>query len=109
MILAHFAAVNSVGAKLFLNADELVVFGDAVGAAERAGLDLAGIRCHGDIGDRRIFGFAGAMANDRRVFVFLGEFDGVERLGERADLIDLDQNRIGRRPFRCPCGGTRHW
>ena len=32
---------------------------------------------------------------DRGVAGFLGHLDGVERLGERADLVDLDQNRVG--------------
>jgi len=35
------------------------------------------------------------MADHGRVPVFLREFNGVERLGERADLVDFDENRIG--------------
>jgi hypothetical protein len=35
------------------------------------------------------------MADHRRVAVLGGERDGVQRLGEGADLVDLDEERIG--------------
>jgi len=92
--LAHFAAVDGIVAEFLFDAEELVVFGDAVGAAEGAGLDLAGVRGDGDVGDGDIFGLARAVADDGGVFVFLGEFDGVEGLGERTDLVDLDEDRV---------------
>ncbi|EAA20335.1 hypothetical protein, partial [Plasmodium yoelii yoelii] len=43
-----------------------VVFGDAIGAAERAGLDLAGAGGDGDVGDGGALRFARAMGHDRR-------------------------------------------
>src|SRR5262249_27965086 len=49
------------GAELLLDADELVVLGEAVGARERAGLDLPAIGRDGEIGDRRILGLARAV------------------------------------------------
>src|SRR5437879_6436453 len=42
--------------QILFDAQELVVLGDAVGAAGRAGLDLAGVRRHGDVGDGGILG-----------------------------------------------------
>ena len=39
----RLAAVARRGAELFLDPEQLVVLGDAVGAAERAGLDLAAL------------------------------------------------------------------
>ena len=36
------------------------------------------------------------MAHHRRVAAAGGQGDGVHRLGERADLVDLDQERVGR-------------
>src|SRR5881392_3613528 len=84
----RLAAVNRVPAEQLLDAEELVVLRDAVGAAERTGLDLAGVGCHGDVRDGCVFGLTGAMADHGRVPVFLREFNGVERLGERADLVD---------------------
>ena len=64
---------------------------------KRSGLDLAGVGGHGDIGDGGVLGFTGAVADHRGVAVFLGEFDGVERLGERTDLVHLDQDRVAPR------------
>ena len=91
----ELSAVDRVVTKFLFDAEELVVFGDPVGAAEGTSLDLAGIRGDGDVRDRGVLGLARAMADDGRVFVFLGEFDGVERLSERADLVDLHEDRIG--------------
>ena len=53
-----------VAAQFLFDAQELVVFRDAVGAAGRSGLDLTGARGHHEIGDERVFGFAGAMRDD---------------------------------------------
>ena len=97
--LAHLTAVDGVVTQFFFDAEKLVVLRDAIGAAERAGLDLAGVGRHGDVGDGGVFGLAGAMADDGGVAVFLGEFDGVERLGERADLVDLHEDRVGHAAF----------
>ena len=55
-------------AELFLDAQKLIVFGDAVGAGGRAGLDLAGAHGDDEIGDEGVLGLAGAVRNDRRVF-----------------------------------------
>ena len=46
------------------DAEQLVVLGHAIRAARRAGLDLAGVEGHGDVGDGRVFGLAGAVRND---------------------------------------------
>ena len=58
VVESRAARVHRDVAEVFLDAQQLVVLGDAVAAAERTGLDLAGIGAHGDIGDRRVFGFA---------------------------------------------------
>jgi hypothetical protein len=42
----------------------LVVFRQPVRAAQRAGLDLAAVRRHRNVGDRRVLGLAGAMAEE---------------------------------------------
>ena len=55
------AGVNGVIAQLFLDAQELVVLRDAVGAGRRTGLDLAGIEGDYKIGDGAVLGFAGAV------------------------------------------------
>ena len=42
-----------------------------------------------------IFGFAGTMRHDGAIAGMLGKQDCVDSLGEGADLVGLDQNRIG--------------
>jgi hypothetical protein len=72
-----------------------VVLGDAVAAAGRAGLDLAGVHGDGEIGDGGVFGLAAAVADDGGVAGALGLGDAVEGLGEGADLVDLDEDAVG--------------
>ena len=82
-------------AELFFDAEELVVFRDPIAAGSRAGFDLAGIGRDGDIGDGDILGLTGTVGDDGGVVILVGEFDGVEGLGEGADLVDLHEDRIG--------------
>ena len=42
--------------QLLLDTKKLVVFGNPVGTAGRAGLDQAGVQCHGQVGNGNIFG-----------------------------------------------------
>src|ERR1700730_12525771 len=49
------------GAQFCLDAQELIVLGEAIGAAGRSGLDLAGGRRDSKIGDERVFGLARAV------------------------------------------------
>ena len=48
-------------AKLFFDAQQLIILGNPVGTGRRTGLDLAGIGRHYQIGNRDILGFARAM------------------------------------------------
>ena len=48
----------------------------------------------GEIGDRRVLGFAGSMRDDARVAGVARHRDRVERFGDRADLIQLDEQRV---------------
>ena len=50
----------------------------------------------GEVGDRGVLGLAGAVAHHAAVAVPVREVDGVEGLGQRADLVDLHQQRVGR-------------
>src|SRR5690606_17987254 len=59
-------------AQLLLDAQQLVVLGDAVAAAQRAGLDLGGGGGHCDVGDRGVLGLAGTVRHDRRVLRRIG-------------------------------------
>ena len=77
------------------NAKETVVFGDAVAAAGGAGFDKTGVGGDGEIGEGGIFGIAGAVRGNEAVVMVLRSADDVEDLGERTDLIGLDENGVG--------------
>src|SRR5690606_27141605 len=76
-------------------AQQLVVLGHAVAAAKRTGLDLG--RGGGDrnIRDRGVLGLARTMRYDRGVVGLVRHGDGVQGLAQGADLVDLDQDRVG--------------
>jgi len=81
---------------LFFDAEELVVFGDAVGAGSAAGFDLAGVGAYGEVGDEGVFGFSGAVADDAGVAVATGQLDGVERFRDGADLVDFNEEELAK-------------
>ena len=70
-------------------------------AGRRAGLDLAAVRGDREVGDGGVLGLAGPVADHAAEAVAVGERHGVERLGQRADLVDLDQQRVGATARRC--------
>ena len=84
-----------VGAELLFDAEQLVVLRHPIAAAGRAGLDLAGRGRHREIGDGRVLGLARAVRDDAGVAGLRRHRDRVERFGHRADLIQLDQDRVG--------------
>ena len=47
-----------------------------------------------DVGDGAVLGLAGAVRDDRAVARFGRHVDRGERLGQRADLVRLDQDRV---------------
>src|ERR1051325_2057248 len=89
------ARITSGPAQFFFDAEELVVFGYAVGAREAAGLDLPGVCRHGEVCYERVFGLARAMRDDGCATARARKLYAVERLRQRADLVDLDENGIG--------------
>src|ERR1051326_6552830 len=91
---AHLAAVDRRITELFLDSQKLIVLRHAIGATYRTALDLAGVGGYVDVRDRRIFGLSRAMTDHCCVLILFCKLDAVERLGERADLIDFDQNGV---------------
>src|ERR1043166_4957961 len=89
----EFSTVNRVCSQCLLDAQQLIVFGDAIRAAQRTRLDLSRIRRHGNVGNGCILGLARAMTDDGGVIVLLGQRNSVEGFGQRTDLIDFYQNR----------------
>ena len=62
--------------------------------ARGAGLDLAEVQRDGQIGDERVFGLARAVRHDAGVAGAKRHLHAVERLGQRADLVDLDEHAV---------------
>ena len=58
-------AVLMDGGKVFFNAQQLVVFGDAIRTRMAPRFDLSGIGRDGQIGDRRVLRLAGTVRDDR--------------------------------------------
>src|SRR5690606_14567102 len=86
--------VRRLAGQLLFDAKQLVVLGNAVRAAQRASLDLTSGSAHGEVGDGVVFGFAAAVRDHRGVAGGLGHLDGFQGLGQRADLVELDQDRV---------------
>src|SRR5512136_1559777 len=58
---------DSAVAQILLDAEELVVLCDPVRSRGGAGLDLAGVRRHGKVGDGGVFRLPRAVGDDGRV------------------------------------------
>src|SRR5437899_2534362 len=89
------AGVHRPLAQLLLDPEQLVVLRDAVAPRRRAGLDLARAERDREVGDRRVLGLARAVRHHGRVAVLVREPHGLDRLGQRPDLVDLDEDRVG--------------
>ena len=93
--------------ELLLDAQELVVLGDPVAAGRRTRLDLPAVRGDGEVGDGDVLGLTRPVGHHRRVAVAAGERDRVQRLAQRADLVDLHQDRVGDARGRSLAAGAR--
>ena len=82
------------GTELLLDADQLVPLRESLGARHRADLDLAGGRADGKVSEERILGLAGPGRYDGPVARRSSERDDVERLGQRAGLVGLDEDSV---------------
>src|SRR5580693_5530761 len=89
------ARIFRLGTQFLLNPQQLVVFGGAVRARQRAGLDLPAIGGNREIGDGGILGLAGAVRHHDGIAGLVGHLDRAERFGQRTDLVDLDQDGVG--------------
>ena len=90
-----FVGFPGVYAQLLFDAQQLVVFRHAIGARHRTGLDLRGRARHRNVGDSRVLGLPRAVRNHRGVVRLIGHFDRCQGLGKGADLVGLDQDRVG--------------
>src|SRR5690606_14255539 len=81
-------------AEALLDAQELVVLGDAVGAAGAASLDLAHAGGDREVSDEGVLGLAGPVRDHRMVPRAPGGVDRLERFGKGTDLVHLDEDGI---------------
>ena len=88
------AGVLGVSSELLLDAEELVVLGEPLGATGSAGLDLSGGESDDEIGDEGVLGLAGAMTHHDAPSVGAGEVAGGDGLGDGADLVDLEEEAV---------------
>src|SRR5690349_4228907 len=85
------AGINRVLAELLFDAQQLIVFRQPVGTAQGTGFNLSAVRRDGNVRNRRVFRFAGAMRENGGVAVELRELHSVERFSERTDLVHLHE------------------
>ena len=79
-----------------LDAQELVVLGEALRLGDRADLDLPAGGADREVGQSRVLGFAGPRGDDGAIPRGLRPLHHRERLADGADLVHLHEHRIGR-------------
>ena len=73
------ARIHRLAAEFVFDAQQLVVLGDALRAAEGAGFDLASAGGHSQIGNGGVFGLAAAVANHAGVAIAAAQIDRLQR------------------------------
>ena len=89
------ARVGRRRSELTLDPQQPIVLGDPLGAARGTRLDLTRSGGHGQIRDERVLRLSGAVRDHDPETGRLGQADGIQRLDDRTDLVQLDQNRVG--------------
>lgn len=90
------AGVLGSGAQLLLNAEDLVVLGEALWAARGSSLDLAGGESHHQVGDEGVLSLTGPVGDHGAPAIALGQEMGLDGLCDGADLVDLQQQAVAR-------------
>ena len=81
------------------NAQQLIVLGRTFASARGAGFDFSRAQAHGQVGNVIVFGFTRTMRRHDAPSVLFGEFDSVNGFRNGSNLIDLEQEAIGRLLF----------
>ena len=81
-------------AEPLLDPQQLVVLRDPLGAGRRTGLDLPAAGRDREVGDRGVLGLPGAVAHHAAVARGVRQRHRVQGLRQRADLVDLHQQRV---------------
>ena len=82
-------------AQRLLDAQRLVPLRHALAAREAADLELADAPADREMHDRRVLGLARAGRDDAGEAGLLRRLPGLQRLGQRAALVGLQQHRVG--------------
>ena len=91
-IFKAFSGENCSFAQHFFNAHQLIVFGDTLAAAGGARFNLTGIKRYGEISNRYVLSFAGAMTDNGGIAVTVCKSHCVNCFGKGADLVKLYQD-----------------
>mmetsp|Transcript_46027 Transcript_46027/g.144790 ORF Transcript_46027/g.144790 Transcript_46027/m.144790 type:complete len:536 (-) Transcript_46027:86-1693(-) len=90
------ARVDGAIPELLLDAQQLVVLCEPLGPARRTRLDLSRLEADGEVGDEGVLRLAGAVGRHHAPARLLCHVDRLDRLGDGADLVHLEQQRVGR-------------
>lgn len=73
-----------------LNTEKRVVLRDTLRTGRGTGLDLAGAEGDDEVGDDGVLSLAGTVGDHDTPAVGLRELSGLDGLGDRTDLVDLE-------------------
>lgn len=93
--MSELSDIAGIFVERFFDAQELIIFGDTFRAGETAAFDESAISRDAEICDEGIFGFADAVTDDGGQAVSLRDAYGVERFGQRANLIGFNNDAAG--------------
>lgn len=93
------AGILGSRAQLLLNAEDLVVLGEALRTAGRASLDLASGESHHQVGDEGVLSLTGPVRDHGTPAVALGQEVGLNGLCDGANLVHLQQQAVARLLF----------
>mmetsp|Transcript_46026 Transcript_46026/g.144785 ORF Transcript_46026/g.144785 Transcript_46026/m.144785 type:complete len:418 (-) Transcript_46026:660-1913(-) len=88
------ARVDGAIPELLLDAQQLVVLCEPLGPARRTRLDLSRLEADGEVGDEGVLRLAGAVGRHHAPARLLCHVDRLDRLGDGADLVHLEQQRV---------------
>src|SRR4030042_4698226 len=88
-------SIDSHIPKFLFNTQQLVIFFNSLAATWRSRLKVTGTHCHREVGNKAIDCFATAVRDHGPPSCFTGHFYCSHSLGERTNLVELDEHCIG--------------
>ena len=88
------SSVDSTTAQLLLDADQLVVLREPLGAAGSSCLDMASRETHNQVGNEAVLGLTRSVRDKYSPSVVLAHLVGLDGLSDGADLVDLQQQGV---------------